>query len=100
MAICHLDCPTVRERLAKSSVCETGKGGYDMLKSEQDTEKMEQLIKQTADQFFGHNKSKLVFEHDQWWVYFFDKAEEEDRFFSVVDAKGIGTLNGFYFEEV
>lgn len=44
---------------------------------------------------------KAFFEHGQWWVQV-DYYPKYDRIetFSVVDATGPGTVNGFYFEGV
>jgi hypothetical protein len=40
------------------------------------------------------------FEHGQWWVFASDPSIEHDRTFSVVDAVGGDSVDGFSFEEV
>lgn len=43
---------------------------------------------------------KAIYEHDQWWVTFYDWSVDGWRTFSVNEAEGIGTFDGFDFEEV
>jgi len=76
-----------------------------MLKCEMNTKEVEREIQEAAKEYFKHyniedNRIFTMFEHGQWWVQFFDEIEETDRNFSVNDAEGYGTINGFDFEEV
>ncbi|MDD4000115.1 MAG: hypothetical protein PHX62_04385 [Bacilli bacterium] len=76
-----------------------------MLNCEINTPQMEKKILAGAKQCFKgysieNNKIHAIFEHGQWWVRFFDEQEEMDRTYSVIDAEGIGTYNGFDYEEV
>jgi len=76
-----------------------------MLKTEQNTKTMEGKIKQAAKQAFPKHQYKResifpVFEHGQWWIKFYDLIEDKERIFSVQDASGVGSINGFCFEEV
>ncbi len=66
---------------------------------------MDENILNAARKFFNHysiedNRLDLIYEHNQYWIRFYDGHEEIDRTFSVVEAEGIGTINGFDFEEV
>ncbi len=76
-----------------------------MLKTEQNTKEIEKKILFGAKKAFPKKNYKretiyTIFEHGQWWIRFYDIIEEKDRTFSVCDAEGIGTYNGFSFEEV
>ena len=76
-----------------------------MLKTEQNTSVMEKKVLTSARKCFkGYsiedNRIFAIFEHGQWWVRFYDEQEERDRTYSVCDAEGTGTFNGFDFEEV
>lgn len=71
-----------------------------MLKSECNTKVIERVIGNAAVKKFGRGKAKLVFDHGQWWVLVYDKTEDQERIFSVVDAEGPGSIDGFYFEGV
>jgi hypothetical protein len=76
-----------------------------MLKTEQNTPKMEKRVLDAAQQNFKHcqiedNRIHTIFEHGQWWIRFYDEILETERTFSVIDAEGYGTINGFNFEEV
>lgn len=76
-----------------------------MLNCEKNTPTMEKKILTAAKKYFkGYpiedNKIHTIFEHGHWWVRWYDEQEEIDRTYSVIDAEGIGTYNGFDFEEV
>lgn len=78
-----------------------------MLNCEKNTPAMEKKILTSAKKCFkGYSieskKIHTIFEHGHWWIKFFDKSEEMDRTrtYSVIDAEGIGTFDGFDFEEV
>ena len=76
-----------------------------MLKTEQNTKEVEKNVLFGARKAFPKRKYErenitAVFEHEQWWIRFYDLTEEKDRTFSVCDASGINTYNGFSFEEV
>lgn len=76
-----------------------------MLKSDKNTPPIEKKILTASKKCFKgysieNNKIFTIFEHGHWWVRFYDVDEEIDRTFSVIDAEGIGTYNGFNFEEV
>ncbi len=67
--------------------------------------KMEKKILKAAKKYFNNypvedNKITVLYEHGQYWIRLFDEHEEVIRMFSVVDAEGIGSINGFDFEEV
>jgi len=76
-----------------------------MLKTEQNTKEIEKSILFGAKRTFPKRKYErenitAIFEHGHWWIRFYDLIEEKDRIFSVCDAEGINTYNGFSFEEV
>ena len=67
--------------------------------------KMEKKILNAAKKYFNNypvedNKITVLYEHGQYWIRFFDEHEEVIRTFSVVDVEGIGSIDGFDFEEV
>lgn len=72
-----------------------------MLKCETNTPQMAGRIisaayKRFSNVFVGGGVFDAYFEHGQWWL--FDIASE--RTFSVVDADGGDSVDGFDFEEV
>jgi hypothetical protein len=74
-----------------------------MLKCEKNTPEMELRIKRAFEKMLGepnpHDTVDLVFEHGQWWVI--HTPEENDSLqYSVVDAHGLHTFDGFDFELV
>lgn len=76
-----------------------------MLRSDMNTPAMEKKILTASKECFKYypvdgNRIFTIFEHGHWWVRFYDNEEERDRTFSVCDAEGIGTFNGFDFEEI
>jgi hypothetical protein len=81
-----------------------------LLKTERNTTNMEKRIKRAARKGIacirdGGFKFNTVFEHGQWWVIAFtgdyDEFTEHEEFaFSVIDAEGPGSYDGFSFEEV
>lgn len=70
-----------------------------MLKTERNTTTMEARVKAAANKHFGHRKAQPVFDHGQWWVVWYDEDLGDERTFSVNDAEGPGTTDGFSFEE-
>lgn len=71
-----------------------------MLKTEQNTPAMEQSVLSAAKKHFRQRKNiHAYFEHGQWWI---TRANESDftKNYSVVDAEGAGTTDGFDFERV
>jgi hypothetical protein len=76
-----------------------------MLKSDKNNPTIEKKILTAAKKCFNNypienKKIFSIFEHGHWWIRFFDENEERDRTYSVIDAEGIGTYDGFDFEEV
>lgn len=89
-----------------------------MLKTETDTPEMKERIKQVAMAMFGHEPDDLIFEHGQWWLKYAsdercDNDQEDQNWFeetfgydcdevtySVVDAEGGESIDGFDFEKV
>jgi hypothetical protein len=53
-------------------------------------------VLRAARLFFHTRKVSACFEHGQWWVW--DLRNEDN--YSVVDAEGPGSINGFDFEQV
>ena len=67
-----------------------------MLKTETNTETMDKKILAAARKQFGRSLNpETVFEHGHWWVYLKNSAQ-----YAVNDAEGIGTVNGFNFEQI
>ncbi len=70
-----------------------------MLKTEQNTPQMEKKVLTAARKHFEQRKGITAnFEHGQWWITRDNGGEFEN--YSVVDAEGPGTINGFDFEQV
>ena len=71
-----------------------------MLKTEQDTPDMEASILHAAVSHFTPGAyPRAAFEHGQWWVLV-EGEDSEDDIYSVVDAIGPGSTEGFDFERV
>ena len=66
-----------------------------MLKTEQNTKAMSKRITAAAHKHFGSTGNNAVFEHGHWWICRRDGSQ-----YSVMDAEGIGTTDGFDFEQV
>lgn len=73
-----------------------------MLKCETDTHKMKEEILTVAEKAFKscRNDGIVAVFDEQWYVIFFDYGLGEERTFAVIDAEGIGTIDGFDFEEI
>ena len=78
-----------------------------MLKTEQNTQKMQQRVLKAARKAFRkmpmYGGITASFEHGQWWVMYGDKTEMKTVTYSVQDAEGTeenGVFDGFCFEEV
>lgn len=75
-----------------------------MLKCETNTPEMELRIRAAFQEFmtdrkFPDTEFETVFEHDQWWVIA-DVEDEGSLQWSVSDAHGLHTFDGFDFELV
>ncbi len=64
------------------------------LKTEQNNKRIEKRVRAAAKEFGNGSPNDVFFEHGQWWVRWGPKT------FSVVDAEGPGSIDGFGFEEV
>lgn len=85
---------------------------FVMLKTESDTPEMEERVREAAYAQFDLEPSSVFFEHGHWWVRFsadwdddgdFEEvfgSDEAEITFSVVDASGYGSVDGFSFERV
>jgi hypothetical protein len=69
--------------------------GAEQLLSEQNTRAVERLVKRAARSKLGLGLVTF-FEHDQWWV----ERKATGAVWSVCDAMGPGTVDGFDFERV
>lgn len=67
-----------------------------MLKTETNTTAMRDRVLKAARKHFHKRKGiSAFFEHGQWWIGLLDGSQ-----YSVVDAEGRGTTDGFDFEMV
>lgn len=64
------------------------------LKSDQNNKRIEKRVRAAATEFGNGRPNDVFFEHGHWWVRWGPKN------FSVVDAEGPGSVDGFGFEEV
>jgi len=67
-----------------------------MLNTETNTLAMERRIRATARAKLGTSHLRTIFEHGQWWI----TNSKTGAQYSVVDAEGPGSVDGFDFEEV
>lgn len=67
-----------------------------MLLTEQNTRTMEKRILKAARAKFGRNNLVAIFEHGQWWI----EHKITGAQWSVCDGIGLGTRDGFDFEQV
>lgn len=67
-----------------------------MLKTEQNTQAMHKRVRSAASKHFGRKRFSADFEHGQWWITILGSGAQ----YSVVDADGPGTVDGFDFEQV
>lgn len=67
-----------------------------MLKTETNSRAMERRIRSAARAILGHRRLQADFEHGQWWVTDLRSGAQ----WSVVDASGGGSVDGFDFEQV
>lgn len=69
-----------------------------MLKTERNTPTMQNRVVNAACRYF-HNENKhgifAIFEHGQWWIELRDGSQ-----YSVCDAEGGYSVDGFSFEQV
>lgn len=74
------------------------------LKTETDTFEMEERITAAAYAFFAayeYDSTCTYFEHGQWWLTLVPTdPEAEDELYSVVDAVGGDSVDGFSFERI
>jgi len=70
------------------------------LKCETETKAMERRIRGSFRSWSRHRSFCSHFEHGQWWIIDSDTANREGRTYSVVDATGGDSVDGFGFEEV
>lgn len=66
-----------------------------MLNTEKNTDQMRRKVTKAAHKHFGKTGNNAVFEHGQWWICRTDGSQ-----YSVNDATGPGTTDGFDFEMV
>ena len=66
-----------------------------MLKTEQNTREMQREVNEAAGAAKLEGKLASIFEHGHWWVVSNNGAQ-----WSVVDASGPGSTDGFDFEMV
>lgn len=69
-----------------------------MLKSERNSKYMERRVRRAAARVFGRGKTRPVYEHGQWWLKWYDKTEDVERIFAVVDAEPGIADTGLSFE--
>ena len=62
--------------------------------TEENTRVMERKVLAAARTYF-RVPLEAIFEHGQWWI-----IEQSGAQYAVVDAKGLGTMDGFDFEPV
>lgn len=66
------------------------------LQTETNTPAMERRVLRAARVLLGHRRWAADFEHGQWWLTNLDTGAQ----WSVVDAEGAHTHDGFAFEQV
>jgi len=72
-----------------------------MLRCETNTPTMEKKVLTAGRVHFRQRKNiHAVFEHGQWWIKRVSPLYYTDEIYSVIDAVGTGTTNGFGFEKV
>lgn len=67
-----------------------------MLKTERNTKTMEKRVLKMARKMLGTRNVSAFFEHGQWWVSNLKTGAQ----YSVVDAEGPNTIDGFDLEQV
>ena len=71
-----------------------------MLKCERNTKAMQKKVLTAARKKFRQRKNiEAVFEHGQWWIVR-EGTGGLTEYYSVCDAEGPGSVNGFSFEMV
>lgn len=65
------------------------------LKTEQDTPAMGRRVEKAARDYFRTRSASGNFEHGQWWITLANGAQ-----YSVNDAEGGDSVDGFCFEQV
>jgi hypothetical protein len=69
-----------------------------MLKTERDTPTMGIRVLRAAKKKFGKRNIAVFFEHGHWNCRVSHNHDITD--YSVLDAKGVGSIDGFDFEEI
>lgn len=70
------------------------------LKTEQNTPAMEARVLKAARKHFHQRKNiHAVFEHGHWWIIRANDIDFTENY-SVCDAEGPGSIDGFCFEQV
>ena len=70
------------------------------MKTEQNTPEIElDVLHAAVTHFPAESYPRTVFEHGQWWVLV-NGEDCEDEIYSVIDAIGPGSTDGFDFEEI
>lgn len=67
-----------------------------MLKTERNTKTMEKRVLKMARKMLGTRNVSAFFEHGNWWVSNLKTGAQ----YSVVDAEGPNTIDGFDLEQV
>jgi len=70
------------------------------LKTEQNTRTIERSIRGAFRAWAHQRVFNTVFEHGQWWVIQPETKHDDGGTFSVCDATGGDSVNGFSFERV
>ena len=74
--------------------------GKEMLKCERNTKAMASKVLTAARVHFRQRKNiSATYEHGQWYIIRIDENGDCHNY-SVCDAEGIGTTNGFSFEHI
>lgn len=72
-----------------------------MLNCEINTLEMKNRIIEAAKKHFKNNNIIACFEeNEQWFIFVYNKYNDKNSVYNVCDAEGIGTTNGFDFEEL
>lgn len=70
------------------------------LQCETETKAMERRVRGAFRKWSRHRSFASCYEHGQWWIIESDTAKNDGRTYSVVDASGGDSVDGFGFEEV
>lgn len=73
-----------------------------LLKTEENSEEMGERIDAAAEAYFIEREHLFIstfYEHGQWWAVLIF-ADDDDETYSVVDAVGGDSVDGFSFERI